>query len=96
MLSDPDKRKQYESFGSDQFSRRYSQEEIFRNFDLNEILRDFGFGGREGMNGDFGVRADVAVSPSKPAAIRSQSSSGRGSRIMKRRRKGKIFITTYR
>jgi curved DNA-binding protein len=42
VLSDPEKRKQYESFGSDQFSRRYSQEDIFRNFDLNEILRGFG------------------------------------------------------
>jgi curved DNA-binding protein len=48
VLSDPEKRKQYESFGSDQFSQRYSQEEIFRNFDLNEILRDFGFGGMGG------------------------------------------------
>jgi curved DNA-binding protein len=48
VLSDPEKRKQYESFGSDQFSRRYSQEEIFRNFDLNDILRDFGFGGMGG------------------------------------------------
>jgi curved DNA-binding protein len=45
VLSDAEKRKQYDSFGSDQFSRRYSQEDIFRNFDLNEILRDFGFGG---------------------------------------------------
>lgn len=44
VLSDPEKRKQYESFGSDQFRRRYSQEEIFRNVDLNEILREFGFG----------------------------------------------------
>ena len=48
VLSDAEKRKQYDSFGSDQFSRRYSQEDIFRNFDLNEILRDFGFGGAEG------------------------------------------------
>jgi curved DNA-binding protein len=46
VLSDSEKRKQYDSFGSDQFSRHYSQEDIFRNFDLNEILRDFGFGGR--------------------------------------------------
>jgi curved DNA-binding protein len=45
VLSDAEKRKQYDSFGSDQFSRRYSQEDIFRNFDFNEILRDFGFGG---------------------------------------------------
>jgi len=48
VLSDAEKRKQYDNFGSDQFSRRYSQEDIFRNFDLNEILRDFGFGGMRG------------------------------------------------
>jgi len=45
VLSDPEKRKQYDSFGSDTFSQRYSQEDIFRNFDLNEILREMGFGG---------------------------------------------------
>lgn len=53
VLSDPEKRKQYESFGSDQFSRRYSQEDIFRNVDLNEILRDFGFGGMGGNDRGF-------------------------------------------
>lgn len=50
VLSDEEKRKQYDMFGSaDQFRQRYSQEEIFRGFDLNEILRSFGFdfsGGR--------------------------------------------------
>ena len=59
VLSDPEKRKQYENFGSDQFSQRYSQEDIFRNFDLNEILRDFGFGGTgsAGRRGGFTFRA---------------------------------------
>jgi len=50
VLSDEEKRKQYDTFGSaDQFRQRYSQEDIFRGFDLNEILRGFGFnmgGGR--------------------------------------------------
>lgn len=53
VLSDAEKRKQYDNFGSDQFSRRYSQEDIFRNFDLNEILRDFGFGGAGGQERGF-------------------------------------------
>ncbi|HPL62385.1 MAG TPA: DnaJ C-terminal domain-containing protein [Syntrophales bacterium] len=48
VLSDPEKRKQYDSFGSEQFSRQFSQEDIFRDFDLNEILRDLGFGGAGG------------------------------------------------
>lgn len=45
VLSNPEKRKQYDNFGSDNFSQRYSQEDIFQGFDINEILRDLGFGG---------------------------------------------------
>lgn len=45
VLSDPAKRKEYDQFGSaDSFKQRFSQEDIFRGFDLNEILRDLGFG----------------------------------------------------
>ena len=45
VLSDPEKRKQYDMFGADGFNRKYSQEEIFRDFDLGSIFREFGFGG---------------------------------------------------
>src|SRR5574340_536941 len=48
VLSDKEKRNQYDNFGSDNFSQRYTQEDIFRNFDINEILRDLGFGGAGG------------------------------------------------
>ena len=44
VLSDPEKKNQYDTYGSTDFHRRYSQEDIFRNFDLNDILRQFGFG----------------------------------------------------
>ncbi len=45
VLSDPKKKEEYDSFGSaDQFRQRYTQEDIFRGFDLNDILRGFGFG----------------------------------------------------
>ncbi|MFO7965739.1 MAG: J domain-containing protein [Desulfobacterales bacterium] len=44
VLSDKEKRKQYDTFGSAGFQQRYSQEDIFRGFDLNDILREFGFG----------------------------------------------------
>ncbi len=55
VLSDPEKRQQYDTFGSAGFRQRYSQEDIFRNFDLNDILRQFGFGGgfRSGGTGTF-------------------------------------------
>ncbi len=45
VLSDKEKRQQYDTFGSAGFQQRFSQEDIFRNFDFSEILREFGFGG---------------------------------------------------
>lgn len=45
VLSDKEKRKQYDTYGSTGFHQRYSQEDIFKDFDLNDILRQFGFGG---------------------------------------------------
>ncbi|WP_163336662.1 DnaJ C-terminal domain-containing protein [Desulfopila sp. IMCC35008] len=44
VLSDAEKKKQYDTYGSTDFHQRYSQEDIFRNFDLNDILKQFGFG----------------------------------------------------
>jgi len=52
VLSDAEKRKNYDTFGSaDQFRQRYSQEDIFKDFDLDDILRGFGFGGFRGTGG---------------------------------------------
>ncbi len=59
VLSDKEKRKQYDMFGSNGFQQRYSQEDIFRGFDLNNILREFGFGGSgfgDNIRFDFGGR----------------------------------------
>ena len=50
VLSDKEKRQQYDTYGSTGFQQRYSQEEIFRNFDFSDILREFGIGGRMGGN----------------------------------------------
>lgn len=66
VLSDPEKRQQYDTFGSDGFRQRYSQEDIFRNFDLNDILRQFGFGGGFRGTGGFhtsGFRSTGGGSP---------------------------------
>lgn len=51
VLSDPEKRKEYDTFGSSGFKQRYSQEDIFRGFDFGDILREFGFGGFGGFGG---------------------------------------------
>ncbi len=48
VLSDKEKRKEYDTFGSEGFRQRFSQEDIFRGFDFSDIFREFGFGGRGG------------------------------------------------
>ncbi len=45
VLSDKNKRAQYDQFGSSGFHQRYSQEDIFRGADLNDIFREMGFSG---------------------------------------------------
>jgi curved DNA-binding protein len=42
VLSDKEKRRQYDTFGSAGFHQRFSQEDIFRGFDFGDILKDFG------------------------------------------------------
>ena len=43
VLSDNEKRKQYDRFGADGFRQKFSQEDIFRNFNSDEIFQKFGF-----------------------------------------------------
>jgi len=52
VLSDADKRRQYDQFGHAGIDSRYSQEDIFRGVDFEDLLRGFGFGG--GGAGGFG------------------------------------------
>lgn len=44
VLSDDKKRKQYDTFGSTEFHNRYSQEDIFRDFDFSSVFKDMGGG----------------------------------------------------
>ncbi len=53
VLSDAKKRQEYDTYGSAGFQQRYSQEDIFRGFDLNDILKQFGFGGGSFRSGGF-------------------------------------------
>lgn len=56
VLSDPDKRRQYDQFGEAGFHQRFSQEDIFRNVDINDIFREFGIGGDDLFSHLFGGR----------------------------------------
>jgi len=57
VLTDPEKRKQYDEFGTDAFRQKFTQEDIFRDFDINDILRGFGFGNLGGEYTRFGGSA---------------------------------------
>ncbi|HIJ88770.1 MAG TPA: DnaJ domain-containing protein [Desulfuromonadales bacterium] len=45
VLSDPEKKQQYDTFGSSGFHNKYSQEDIFRGFDFGNAYKDMGGGG---------------------------------------------------
>ncbi len=58
VLSDPKKRRAYDAYGPEGFGQRYTEEEIFRGFDFEEILKDlqkFGFGAGAFGSGPFGM-----------------------------------------
>jgi molecular chaperone DnaJ len=65
VLSDPEKRKQYDMFGPEQFTQHYTTEDIFRNFDFENVFRSMGFDiggfGPDNFFGDvFGFNARAA------------------------------------
>ena len=44
VLSDPKKKEQFDQFGSNNFHQRFSQEDIFRGFDVGDMFKDQGMG----------------------------------------------------
>jgi curved DNA-binding protein len=65
VLSNPEKKKEYDEFGSQVFRQKFSQEDIFRGFDFGDI---FGDGASESIfsrilgEGAAGLRAGAAPS----------------------------------
>ncbi len=54
VLSDKEKRQQYDRFGESGFHQRFSQEDIFRNTDLGDLFGNFGGGGEDLFSQLFG------------------------------------------
>ena len=54
VLSDPQKKSQYDQFGSSGFHQRYSQEDIFRGFNAGDIFKEFGLGSDDVFSRIFG------------------------------------------
>ena len=51
VLSDNEKRKQYDTFGDSGFHQKYSSEDIFRGMDFGDIFSDMGFSSKGGTGG---------------------------------------------
>ena len=54
VLSDKEKRTQYDQFGMGGFQQRYSEEDIFKGFSMGDLFKDLGFGGGDMFNVIFG------------------------------------------
>jgi curved DNA-binding protein len=65
VLSDKEKRQQYDTYGSAGFHQKFSQEDIFRGFDFSDILKEFGFGAT-GFFGSGGRRQRFSYSQESP------------------------------
>src|SRR3989337_4429695 len=55
VLSDQNKRQQYDQFGHAGIDMRYSQEDIFKGADFEDLFRDLGFGGFGGFGRGGGI-----------------------------------------
>ncbi len=54
VLSDPEKKQQYDTFGSSGFHKQYSKEDIFRGFDFGNAYKDMGGGAEDIFSRMFG------------------------------------------
>lgn len=84
VLSDKEKRKQFHQFGAEGFRQKFSSEDIFQGFDINEILKNFGgnFPGGASSQGRGGARGfDDFFDPFRDlfgeAGFQTRSSEGR-------------------
>jgi molecular chaperone DnaJ len=71
VLSDDEKRQQYDQLGHSGIDSRYTPEDIFRGGDFGDIFRDLGFGGFDSIfDVFFGGRGRQAYGPQRGADLR--------------------------
>ncbi|MCJ7633922.1 molecular chaperone DnaJ [Candidatus Bathyarchaeota archaeon] len=70
VLSDDDKRKQYDTYGHEGINQRYSPEDLYRGTDFNDLFRDFGFGGFDVFDLLFGRQRTSRYGPQQGQSIR--------------------------
>ncbi|MEM2921569.1 MAG: DnaJ domain-containing protein, partial [Candidatus Bathyarchaeia archaeon] len=69
VLSDDEKRKQYDEMGYEGISGRYTWDDIFRGVDFDDIFRDLGFSGFDSIFDMFFGRAYKRYGPEKGADL---------------------------
>ncbi|MCX6770583.1 MAG: molecular chaperone DnaJ [Candidatus Micrarchaeota archaeon] len=74
VLSDDEKRASYDQYGHSGFDQRYSQEDIFRNANFEDVFRDFGFS----FGGSGGSPFEDMIFSSMFGGGRGQRSRGKG------------------
>lgn len=57
VLSDKEKRRHYDMYGMADFHKRYTEEDIFRGFNIGDLFKDLGFGGTDIFSIIFGKEA---------------------------------------
>lgn len=82
VLSDKEKRQQYDTYGSADFQQRFSQEDIFRNFDFSDIFSEFGFGSRRQASNRGGFNFSFGGDSPFGAFGRQQQASSKGSDLV--------------
>ncbi|QTA82693.1 Heat shock protein [Desulfonema limicola] len=80
VLSDKEKRHQYDTFGSTNFQQRYSQEDIFKGFDFSNIFNDLGFGNAFSFGGGKGSR--FSFGGGTPFGSQNRSSQMKGADLV--------------
>ncbi len=75
VLSDNEKKAQYDQFGSTDFHRRFSQEDIFRGFDVGDLFKDLGFGTDDIFSRMFGGGSHQQGTRFKPRKRRGEDFS---------------------
>ncbi len=79
VLSDTEKKKQYDMFGAEGFQNRFSQEDIFRGFDFGSVFSEFGVGGGGNSQNIFSQMFGGAGGPGKRQYRSSGSPFGHSS-----------------
>ena len=93
VLSNAEKRKQYDTFGMGGFRERYSEEDIFKGFNVGDLFKDLGFGGGDIFSMIFGNQGGRGGA--RAGRQRAQQSYDFGDYITREQHSGRDLDLSY-